>query len=550
MTDRSTKMSSFDIDDPLGDLLSGGSDDSFFEMNKKIESVTTQDRKKSIFSLPTASELSAPEIHGKTDETKPQLETRQFTVPKKDLSFGTEDLFSDLGFDLKMTSKNKIFDDLSTIPDNNLKKTSNTLETKYTDQSKTVEPVKIVKNSEKSKSDVAGDYNVFNMNDRKSGRRKTIIEGNDPLGTTYKVIKNEDINKSVDMDWLGLNTVSKTTVQIPEPENLAANETKGKVSTHEKILKVEDKKNLEKENAFFELNQDDIQFVINNKIRAQQNFLYEMQQKQQKILDQQELHYNEQLKKETQRQSRLEDTIHSQQRKIDSYVQLLMMQPQNLTTEQIIADQSDKNNDKNNSFELESELKRLELEKLHLEDVVSKIQENHERELTHIDKSYKNQITRLEDQLVAMEKRFHYELENLDVIYQKKIDKLSIENTELLEIKYKIMRDNEKDREDLIERLRTKHEKDMHNIQKDHELMISNIRDSKLLEFTIVSENNSYLQTLKTATSNLQNASGDLHTLKDILREDSGNLQTERDILLQAREKNLEGECTNIIVSN
>lgn len=540
-------MSNFDFDDPLGDLLSGGSNDSFFEMNTKIESVTAQDRKKNLFSFPTASELSAPEFHSRTDETKPQLETRILTTAKKDLSPGTEDLFSDLGFDLKMTSKNKIFDDLSMTPDN-LKKTSNTLEIKFLNQPKT-ESVKIVKNPEKSKSDVAGDYNIFNMSDRKSGRRKTIIEDIDPLGAINKVKKNEEINKSVDMNWLGLNTVTRTTDHIPEAEIQASNDIQSKVTTQDKILNVENKINLENDNEFFELNQDDIQFVINNKIRVQQNILFEMQQKQQKILDQQELHYNELLQKEIQRQTRLEDTIHSQQRKIDTYVQLLMMHPQNITTEQIITDHSDKNNDKNNSFELESDLKRLEIEKLHLEDVVSKIQENHERELTHIDKSYKNQITRLEDQLMAMEKRSHYELENLDIIYKKKIDKLTIENMELLETKHKIMKDNEKDREDLIEKLRTKHEKDMHIVQKDHELMISKIKDSKLMEFTLVSENYSYLQTLKTATNNLQNASGDLQTLKDILHENSYSMQTEKDVLLQAREKNLEGKCTNIIVS-
>jgi hypothetical protein len=47
---------------------------------------------------------------------------------------------------------------------------------------------------------------------------------------------------------------------------------------------------------------------------------------------------------------------------------------------------------------------------------------------------------------------------------------------------------------------------------------------------------------LKRASSNLENASGDIQTLHDVLQEKLGAHERDREILLSSREKRLEGK--------
>lgn len=71
--------------------------------------------------------------------------------------------------------------------------------------------------------------------------------------------------------------------------------------------------------------------------------------------------------------------------------------------------------------------------------------------------------------------------------------------------------------------------------------MIENIRQSKLLEFSVVQENGSYLATLKNASSYLENASDNLQALRTDMEDKIERLHKEREIQLEVREKRLEG---------
>ena len=66
-------------------------------------------------------------------------------------------------------------------------------------------------------------------------------------------------------------------------------------------------------------------------------------------------------------------------------------------------------------------------------------------------------------------------------------------------------------------------------------------RQSKLLEFSVVQENSSYLQTLRSASSVLETAGEDFQTIRMDFQEKIDNIHQNREIQLSAREKRIEG---------
>lgn len=66
-------------------------------------------------------------------------------------------------------------------------------------------------------------------------------------------------------------------------------------------------------------------------------------------------------------------------------------------------------------------------------------------------------------------------------------------------------------------------------------------RNSKNLEFSLVQENSSYLQTLKSASGYLETASEDLQTIRVDFEAKIERIHHDREIQLAAREKRIEG---------
>lgn len=66
-------------------------------------------------------------------------------------------------------------------------------------------------------------------------------------------------------------------------------------------------------------------------------------------------------------------------------------------------------------------------------------------------------------------------------------------------------------------------------------------RESKLLEFSLVQENTSYLQTLKNASNYMETASENMQTVRDELHDRIETIYEERNMQLTIREKSLQG---------
>lgn len=100
--------------------------------------------------------------------------------------------------------------------------------------------------------------------------------------------------------------------------------------------------------------------------------------------------------------------------------------------------------------------------------------------------------------------------------------------------------------EKVITKLKDSQEEQMETIKSDHKNMIDNIREWKLHEFSIIQDSSSYLQTLQTASNYLENASGNIQSLKDGLKDKIDSVHSLRTIQLETREKRLEEQSREL----
>uniref|UniRef100_A0A182NDM3 Fas-binding factor 1 C-terminal domain-containing protein n=1 Tax=Anopheles dirus TaxID=7168 RepID=A0A182NDM3_9DIPT len=192
--------------------------------------------------------------------------------------------------------------------------------------------------------------------------------------------------------------------------------------------------------------------------------------------------------------------------------------------------------------ELQTDVKRLEMEKLRLEDLVSNLSTNHEQELTILETSYKKQTNFLEDSLRIMEARLKHDNKQLEEFYKAKLSFAEQEKEKLIAEHETKVQSLEEHHRKVIEQLKQGYEESLDQLRQDHRDMIATIRESKMLEFSVLQENQSYLQTLKSASNYLETASGDLQQLRDTLQDQIEFTQKEKELQLRAREKQLEDQ--------
>lgn len=444
-------MVDFNLDDPLGDLLSDGSNDSFFESKPtkttpqpattglKPSSVKMEDlfgikEETKTFSRPTEAQpspLTSNEPFKKADPVKisaiaPKSETKRAVTPKKssqkEISFDDDDdpLF-DLGFDPKnpksATKKSNILDDLLGISE----KTAVKPKTVTTRPQTSISRQSTIEQPEPTDGPQSGSY-ISSVNRQRPSSMKrrgsTSTNINDPLGLlTSNEPERENKKdpkpvKSLTTDWLGINTTptkpaenkpneTLQNISLPQTQLTASIPTPAPITNLQNIFRPDIQQTsqlistvkIDQENALQSLRQQETQLLVASQMKNQEAMLIDMQKRQQSLLAQQEQNFNELLQKQLQRQSTLEENIKRQQERINSHIQMLMVQPD--TSSVLESDGSEiKTNNLDGSkgnviIELQADVKKLELEKLRLEDLLQNIKVNHEQELEILEQSYK-----------------------------------------------------------------------------------------------------------------------------------------------------------------
>ncbi|XP_058832517.1 fas-binding factor 1 [Topomyia yanbarensis] len=446
-----------------------------------------------------------------------------------------------------------------------------------------------------TESTIMGSYAPSGSNQRRSGRRKSSSTLNDPLGLFSSPIGSKKDSKlgKKGADWLGLNDDSNSNDPEPAPnpevgsealkQTEVAKPASPKIEQPPKAIvplmpsttvsqnvvpavlpdmfkpdivtaaQTMDFLNNETQNALNTMQQQEFKLTVANQMKNQEEALFGMQQKQQAILDRQEAQFNELLQKQIMRHNHLEEVISKQQERINTNIQILMTQPPSIPahhSEQvglIRRDEQHKHTQDEEEIvlsrvELQSDLKRLQMEKLRLEDLVSNITANHEQEVAILEQSYKKQMGFLDESLKIMEARLKMENKNLEDFYRHKLQGLEEEKQQLIAEHTKQVHEMESSHRSTIEKLKLHYEESLESIKSEHREMINNIRESKMLEFSVLQDNQSYLATLKNAANYLENASGDLQQLRDTLQDQLEFTQKEKEIQLKEREKRLDDQ--------
>ncbi|KAG5670570.1 hypothetical protein PVAND_000823 [Polypedilum vanderplanki] len=596
-----------DLDDPLGDLLSDGSNDSLFGLepakksmpkvekkeekqqsqpkaNKKMEQLfgITEDKKEMPIK-PTSSPKSVPK------QQQPKLQPPPVATKTVHENFDTksnDSLSSDLGFDPKKPKKKgNILDELLGISETIPATTKSSL------PSKTPLPTQRASVSRQTTSETMSENVTTTENPpaaRKSGRRQSAVMFNDPLGlfaSSEQPKKSQQqkaaARKSIaGSEWLfadGQPTLDKQStltklksspaIQItpnseerneeePGSSNVTSLESKNTLTTlpsgKNQATAVMESLVSETANTINTMKQQEFQLMVASQMKTQENVLIEMKNKQQELLKQQENQFNELLRKQIARQSELEEIIKNQQERINSHIQALMAShtqvpfldmtsttaytavgENHLTTTTSATNPLEK-------IELEGDVKRLEMEKLRLEDLLSNINDNHEKEIIMIEQSYKKRIQLMEENLESMERRYRAEMTALEQFHSDKIKSINEERENVIsnfEVKIKSM---EESHQNFIDRLKQSYESDLEMLKQHYEEMMQNIRKSKFMEFAIKEECSAFADMMKRASSNLENATGDISQLHEVLQEKLAVLERDREIQLSSREKKLE----------
>ncbi|ALC43847.1 CG5964, partial [Drosophila busckii] len=559
-------------DDPLADLLSDNSldNDSFFETPGTKKLPKTNKPKGKLEDLFGIKEETEADVQTPQPSTKPMAaSTPRIVKQKPSLSMDDAD-DDDLGFDPKRpksggAARKSLLDDLLGAAD--------TKRNIFDDIVNGNEATKRPSTAKPSMSRQSTDTTTDNSQARPktsagAGRRSSANFNADPLGLFGK---DKDTNATVSgmstpvskkrstADWLGLGLAAETgpapaaaelelerpaTPHSPQPVKEQPQSATPKApsermpdanyvaepsadTTAQKILMLNTLQ-MESSHNYSALQQQEAQLVIAAQMKSQERALVDMQRKQ----DLQDQKFQTLLQQQLQRQQQMEEHIKMQQERINMHLQLMMSQPARGkdecgSTELLIVDtiapkpqqaEPVKDGLQEHLLELQLDVKRNLLEKQRLEELVANMKVNYEQEIEMIESSYKKQLKVLEQHLAAVEDRLKLENTDMKAHYTDKLEQLKTD----YELK--------------ISSLKQDHEDDLRLLRSSHESDLDRLRQTKMLEQATMQDHGSYLETLRLASSDLQQ-----------LREGM-NSTKEREQQLVARERRLEDAERRLLI--
>ncbi|XP_062135930.1 calponin homology domain-containing protein DDB_G0272472 [Drosophila sulfurigaster albostrigata] len=562
-------------DDPLADLLSDNSldNDNFFDAPSTGKKLPKANRPKGkledLFGIKEESEADVQSPASAAATTKPNAtSTPRIVKQKPSLSMDDAD-DDDLGFDPKRPksgggARKNLLDDLLVAAEPK----RNIFDDIVSGSDATKRPSTGKPSMSRQSTDTTTDTsNVLSQARPKTaggpGRRSSASAQStnlnaDPLGlfgreketnATVSGMSTPVSKKRGTADWLGLGVDSQSAVEA-EPERPATPHTPQQVkestqpmeqakstadvlrladtdaeevelrpmadNTAQQILMLNNM-HMESSHSYNALQQQETQLVIAAQMKSQERALLEMQRKQ----ESQDRRFQTLLQQQLQRQLQMEEHIKAQQERINVHLQLLMTQPamedtnsnSNIVEAKQVASQKQpepaKDETREQLLQLETDVKRNLLEKLRLEELVANMKVNYEQEIQMIESSYKKQLKVLEDHCEAVQERLKLENSELREYYTSKLDKLKAD--------YELQ----------LSTLKQDHEDDLRLLRSSHEADLERIRQAKLLEQAAVRDHGSYLETLRLASSDLQELREGLSTTK------------EREQQLESRERRL-----------
>lgn len=154
----------------------------------------------------------------------------------------------------------------------------------------------------------------------------------------------------------------------------------------------------------------------------------------------------------------------------------------------------------------------------------------------------RKQIELLEQNLTSTEQRLRAENKSLEEFYVNKMTLLETDKDTALKKFEEKLTELVESQERTLAKMRESHLEEIEALKNDHRSSIANIRESRMLEFSAVQENGSYLSTLRNASTFLETASDNLQTIRVDMEAKIDRIHHERETHLEVRERRLEGE--------
>lgn len=340
---------------------------------------------------------------------KSSKENMTKNVKKSSIFDEDDDFMADLGFNPKQpkeTKKSGFLDDLLATAAPPVKQESKTLSRQSTETTDYSLPQTRPKTSS-GRPPSAG---------RAPSEKSIATTINDPLDLFSTKSKKKEVSSAVPQekpkpisgpaDWLGLSTSTKEeeapiSVDVYEPPRASTpvkftevvSQPKPVIDSHPMVQLASS--NMQMVNALHTAQQQESQLGIAEQLKSQEQTLMELNQRQQNLLQQQENQFNELVQKQVTRQMQLENNIKAQQERISAHIQLLMTQPATnytpLFKEGVVGNNERVEEDlsEEEQITLTAQVKKLELEKLRLEDTLSNTTALHEKEIHFIEEAYK-----------------------------------------------------------------------------------------------------------------------------------------------------------------
>ncbi|KAK4876733.1 hypothetical protein RN001_009239 [Aquatica leii] len=576
--------------DPLGDVYSDDSNDSFFDEPKATTAKPNLSKppdKKAITNLfGLGDEKPKPGkksdwlgLDAKDDDAKSEK-------PVKKISFDDDDdILNDLGIEKKPEpeiSKDKTAKSKTSLmesifgPSKPIEKHESIVDLlKETKHKIEPNPTKPIPN--KPATSIGYDLGDFSREGRRSRRSSATLKAVDPLGLfsgdnaktetsavpnvaapkddadgdsvlTKKDLKTKslsNINKNIP-DWLEGSPIKvyksdvgiiktkpeqKKDESIEPPRKEVKEAELGPTTTLDSLMTQHKltASHIEYQNTSAALQQQESQILIALQLKKYEENLAQMQKKQQDILMKQEQQFTHLLEKQFEKQQIMENNMRMQQERINNNIQLLLSQPTisgKLTS---------------NEQEEITQLKKANADentRLY-EEMISTLKQRQHEETFLLNESYKKQINILENSMETVENRLKLEFANLSEQFSKTIEALKTEHDAEVN-KYKTkLHETSQTHENEIKQIRDNHNRIIDEIKHEYSTMIENLKQIKRNETAIMDNADVYTKKLDNNLEMLDVNSKVLNEIRGKVQQDYGVLNLVREESLKTKEEEI-----------
>ncbi|XP_044269147.1 fas-binding factor 1 [Tribolium madens] len=173
------------------------------------------------------------------------------------------------------------------------------------------------------------------------------------------------------------------------------------------------------------------------------------------------------------------------------------------------------------------------------ENIINSLKQRQHEEIFLLEESYKKQINLLEQSLESVEKRLKNDVEKISEVFEKKLKAVQEQHdNEITKYKQKI-HEAEIQHSEEIKQIRESNSRVIEEVKYEYSTLLENVKEAKKSETSLFQESNTYLQKLDDNIEILYANSKSLGDLKDHIYKDYGILSRAREESLKAKEQEI-----------